>query len=148
MTNTLEAWLLDGGTQPVALAPPELAAVVYQPRIHPLPLAPEGLPGFALWQGVVIPVMDLAWRAGGVAAGGEEKRPFLGVARFADPNTGQVAFGGLLLNRPPVVIPVDDRLRCPYPEPIAFWREVSWSCFLHQGIPTPILKLSALFGGE
>ena len=138
----------------MAVAIPELAAVVYRPRIHGLPLAPNGFPGFALWQGMVIPVLDFERRLGIGDATASGTGDFLGIVRFPlarPPQSSQppeIGFGGLRLAHPPITVTVSDDLAAPFPPPADLWPDLSWSCFQHQGVAVPILNLSLLFGGQ
>jgi chemotaxis signal transduction protein len=150
MASKQDAWLLERGTRRVAVAPLELAAVIYRPRLHALPLTPLGFPGFALWQGAVVPVVDLELLARMGQGGGPTNREaeFLGVLRYPRQDANPIAFGALLLDRPPLPVTVEDDQAAPFPDPFGLWSGISWSCFRHAGDAVPILNLVDLFAGR
>jgi len=142
------AWTLDFGDGLTAvIGSGELAQVVSDPELFPVPHAPRHCSRAMVWQGRALPVMDLGrWLKGGEVSRG---RLYAGIVAHENREQTEKAleFAALLLSAIPVQRTVDDDAACSLPPEPAAWREVAWSCFGEGDRLYPILALSHVFSG-
>ncbi len=141
--SLMNAWLLDfGGSYQAAVGARELLHLVNEPATFAVPYTPEYCRRVVSWQEHLLPVMDIKARLGD--APGEA--PFLAVVGYQQQRGAYPQFGALMLASPPRQLAVTDEQACPLPEGSSAWRELSISCFDHQGTPVPVLDLRRIFG--
>lgn len=143
VAETAEAWLLNCGHQlQVAAGFYQLAAVLREPRLSSLPLAPHYCAQLAIWQSHPVPAMNLpAW------FGLEDDTSFRYLAVLAYQQSPEMPpdYGGLLLTQPPDVITVSHRQASDLPEDDLPWQQIALSCFQFAGKQIPVLDVKALF---
>jgi hypothetical protein len=137
-------WLLNfsGGAAGV-IGQHELLHLIQQPQTHEVPGAPAYCRRVLIWERGILPVLDVGvWSDPatiGIAA------PVIAIVAFqldGDPAPG---FGGLALTTAAQRIDVDDAWACTLPPLLNRWRPISWSCFVRDHRPLPILNLARLF---
>ena len=144
MSEQAEAWRIHHGSLEVAVALPELAEVLRQPRIHQLPLAPPCFQEFLFWRQRIVPLVDLSLRLGVSNTTTRPRQDGGYLCILAYPDNEGVSFGALHACEPPADLAIHDDMECPLPHPAA-WHEIALSCIEEQGIAIPILDLKALF---
>lgn len=138
----MNAWLLDfGGDCRAAVGTRELLHLVDAPFTFAVPRAPGYCRQIVMWQERLLPVMDIAARVGSVS----RQAPFLAVIGYQRQRGEYPQFGALMLSSPPMQLEVSDEQSCPLPDEEGAWRELSISCFEHQGAPVPVLNLCRIF---
>lgn len=141
--SCVNAWLLDfGDACQAAVGTRELLHLVDTPVTYAVPYTPEYCRGVVLWQERVLPVMDIAARLGALP----RTAPFLAVIGYQRQRGEYPQFGALMLSSPPKQLAVSDGQACRLPDDGSAWRELSISCFEHQGSAIPVLNLSRIFG--
>jgi len=141
---SLRAWLLEaasGGM--VAIGEREMVHVLDDYRSWPVPLAPRGCDRLLLWQGRVLPVMNLAARLGREAGQGGARA---GVVAWSGAD-GAIAFGALVLHSLPIAEELGEPRAATIEDVPAQWRAYSHSAFFRQDEVVPVLDLAALFAG-
>jgi chemotaxis signal transduction protein len=148
------AWLLRlPGRLHAAVGERELVHIIPQtPTLYEIPGAPEHCRHALVWQGEILPLMDVGARLRG--AHGQDQTMTLagiavlvGVVAYPDPVGGEVRHAGLRLARVPVRVSVSDAQACRLPHEGPDWTRLAISCFAQPGLgPVPILDLSRLFG--
>jgi chemotaxis signal transduction protein len=138
------AWLVEfsRGIR-AALGYSELVHVVPRPKLFEIPLAPSYCRHVVLWQGAILPALDLA--AFLTAAKVERDDMFAGIISYQAESGAELQRGAILASGMPVRIGVTDEQACDLPEQPDGWRRVACSCFRHAGQPVPVLDLAHLF---
>jgi len=140
--SRMNAWLLDfGGDCRAAVGTRELLHLVDAPVTFAVPRSPEYCRRVVMWQERLLPVMDIATRVGSVS----RQAPFLAVIGYQQQRGEYPHFGALMLSSPPRQLEVSDEQACRLPDKDGAWRELSISCFEHQGSPVPVLNLCRIF---
>jgi len=140
--STSSAWLL-------ALGPSYQAAVGLRDMVHliaaaetfAIPQAPFYCHQTILWQGNIVPLIDLEGWLKGTATDNATKY----VAIVAYQAQDKIEYGALSLSAPPKRIQVEDSQSCPLPEDPVLWGKISNACFNAQDTATPILDLAVIF---
>jgi hypothetical protein len=141
--SRLNAWLLDfGGACQAAVGTRELLHLVDAPVTFAVPRTPGYCRRVVLWQERLLPVMDIAARLGTPPC----PAPYLAVIGYQRQRGEYPQFGALMLSTPPRQLAVGDEQACRLPDESSAWRELSISCFEHQGVPVPVLDLCRIFG--
>jgi len=146
--SEVNAWLLDlGSGLYAAVGEPEIIHVLPDvPTLFAVPQAPAHCRQVLVWQGAIVPLMDIATRLVGrpngvTAAGGR-----IVIAAFQERPGAPARQGALLLNAAPVRIRVNDDQACELPQAPPAWRRLAAACFEHsQRGPVPVLDLPAVF---
>ena len=142
------AWLLPlGGGLHGSLGEQEIVHVLPdRPLLQEIPQSPAYCSTVLIWEGEVLPVMDLAVRLAGPArALAERLETFAVVAFRAQPDVAP-RHGALVLSAAPVRIRVGDEQACELPEPRSRWQPLSMACFRHPDHgPVPVLDLPRVF---
>jgi chemotaxis signal transduction protein len=153
MSPQSNGWLLElRGPWRAAIGLRELIHVLpYSPRLHMVPQAPLHARHVLLWEGKVVPVLDLA----AYLEAGAEFEPGTATNRPSfDHLVGIVAYqagsgvglGGMLLGKVPERVCVTDEQACALPESPVGWQRLAISCFRHPDHgAVPILDLPGLF---
>ncbi len=147
MSEQANAWILEFGEQRfAAIGEQEMVHLVDEPELFAVPESPAWCNQAILWQGEVLPVMNLlvllSLPAGTVTS---PETPVVGIAAYQSEPGAMPQYGGLLLSRIPVKKPVTDEQACELPEPRNEWQRLAISCFADNGRATPILDLPRLF---
>jgi len=148
--TTCKAWLLPTGNIHVAIGEFELLHIIagWQ-RYMPVPRSPIWCHHVFLWQGRLLPLFDLEIFINPVqekvSASFSNPRDVVGVIAYEN-QRGQIQYGGLRLNAPPVLRVVSDDEICDYPTAYSGWDEIALSCFKDPGLgPVPILDIQQIF---
>jgi len=143
--TTAIAWILQlDSARRVAVGERTLLHLVHEPVLWEVPLTPAHCRHVVLWQGKLLPVVDLAaWF--GVPLPSNALR-FVGIIGFQAPAFQGTQLGGLLMTAPPQRVTVDDAQARPIPED-GHWEPLALSCFSDQDGAVPILHLPRLFSG-
>ncbi len=137
------AWLLNlGNSLAAAVGEFELIHVLLDPPLFQVPLCPPHCNRVLLWEGRLLPVMDLSRRLS--ERDGEPHR-YAGILAWWEGQKREVRYGALLLAVPPSRIQVRDEESCPLPPQPSAWRSCSLACFLYGDRPVPILDVSGIF---
>ncbi len=138
------AWVvqLEGGFR-VAVGEREMIHLVEAPILEAIPQTPLHCQYVLLWEGEILPVMDLtAWLTGRPAI---LDRISVGIVGWQEEAGVTPQYGALLFNHIPQKVTVDDSQLCDLPESPLGWREIAISCFRHDDQPIPILDVPRLF---
>jgi chemotaxis signal transduction protein len=128
----------------------------YSPRLHMVPQTPPHARHVILWEGKVLPVVDLSTY---LEAGAEpglrtvtnrlSLDHLVGVVAYQAAPGSEVSLAGMLLGKIPERIWVTDEQACALPESPSGWHQVAISCFEHPDCgAVPILDLPRLFSGR
>ncbi len=145
-----EAWLLEcGSSLALAVGDHEMAEYVQQQDFYPIPGAPEYCHGVIVWQGNIVPVMDLATLHDRNTSSGQD-RSYLCVLNYQSaPNTA-LQHLALRVSRTPQKIIVDDQHACELPEYLggSVLEKVCLACFNRDELPVIIIDLARLCSAE
>lgn len=138
------AWELDlGDDLRAAVGLYELVHLIDAPVIQPVPVVPRYCRGVSLWQGLVLPVIDLAAWLGGHRPRGRAE--LLGVLVYRASPEEEAQFGALALADKPKRLAVGDEHMCELPGETPLWRQLAISCFRHGRVAVPILDTPTVF---
>jgi chemotaxis signal transduction protein len=140
--SRMNAWLLDfGDACHAAVGTRELLHLIDAPSTFAVPCTPQYCNHVVLWQERLLPVLDIAARLGALP----RSAPFLAVVGYQQQRGEYPQFGALMLASPPKQLAVSDEQACRLPDENDGWRELSISCFEHQGVAIPVLDLYRIF---
>jgi chemotaxis signal transduction protein len=142
------AWLLDlGGGLFGAVGEREMVHVLPdRPVLQEIPQSPGYCRKVLVWQGEVLPLMDLAGRLAARPRVSEGRPELIAVTAFQQQPGAAPRHGALVLNAPPVRVRVHDAQACELPEPQRRWQRLSIACFQHPDHgPVPVLDLPRVF---
>lgn len=158
MSLESNGWLLKlRGQWRAAVGLRELVHVLpYSPRLYMVPQTPPHARHVILWEGKIVPVLDLvAYLEAGADHGLRTANNWLsldhlvGIVAYQTVSGPEVSLAGVLLGKVPERIRVTDEQACALPESPTGWHEVAISCFEHPDYgPVPILDLPGLFSGR
>lgn len=138
------AWILDVGQSiRIAIGDLEMVHLEEQPKLHAIPKTPDYCQHVFIWQGNVIPVIDLAIGMKGQDSLSEMS--YIAVIRYLSATTGELMQAALLLTKMPVKIKIDDKFACSLPKKFHDLKILAISCFKLEGESIPILDLAAIF---
>ena len=150
--RAVNAWLLDlGGGLHAAVGELEMIHVLPDPpTLFEIPQTPDYCRRVLVWQGEVLPLLDLAERlsAGTVGRAGPlaGARDLVAIVAFQRHPGDQPRHGGLLLRGMPVRIAVTDADACELPESLQAWRPCAASCFSNSTVgAVPVVDLHRVF---
>lgn len=138
------AWIvnLDGGWR-AAVGEREMMHLVETPVLEDIPQTPVHCRQVLLWEGELMPVIDLsAWLTGQPAEGAHAS---VGIVGWQTQTDAAPQYGALLLSGAPQKTRVVDEQLCKLPEQPSGWESIAISCFSHDGQPIPILDVAYLF---
>jgi chemotaxis signal transduction protein len=145
MMSVVSAWQLDLGSGLwAAVGEREMIHLMSDPpALFEIPHSPSYCRRVFVWQGRILPLMDLPLRLLGQHS---LSQGLLAVVAFQKYPEATIRHGALLLDSPPVRIRVEDSQACDLPESPSGWRHLAIACFeqAQQG-PVPILDLSRVF---
>jgi len=158
MSREGNGWLLKlRGQWHAAVGLREMVHVLpYSPRLHMVPQTPPHARHVILWEGKVLPVVDLvAYLEAGAEAGlRTATNPLsldhlVGVVAYQAAPGAEVSLAAMLLGKIPERIWVTDEQACALPESPSGWQQVAISCFEHPDCgAVPILDLPRIFSGR
>jgi len=142
------AWLLSlGNGRYAAVGQLHLTHLLTNPECFNVPHSPFYCQQVCVWQGNILPVMNLASRlAGQPLLQQGECKTLLGIVAFQATQNQPPQYGGVLLDDMPARIDVTDEQATELPEHPPGWQTLSSACFEHPDHgPVPILNLPAIF---
>lgn len=114
------------------------------PRLFPVLTASRHCRQVFLWEGHLLPVLDLSLWLGVAPDDGD--KAYLGVFRYR-PGPGEaLRYGSLIIEGAPRQVLVSDSHACDLPGDRESWRQVARSCFDYAGDAVPVLNLQRIFG--
>lgn len=143
--NEVSAWKLDlGAGLSAAVGEREMIHLLSDPpALFEIPRSPSYCRNVFVWQGRILPLMDIPLRLLGYRTIGQG---LMAVVAFQKYPNSKIRYGSLLLNSPPQRIRVDDRQACDLPESPTGWRDLAIACFEQAQLgPVPILDLPSVF---
>ena len=146
MQQQANAWVLAlGDSRHVAIGEREMVHLIDEPELFEVPESPFWCNQATVWQGEVLPVVNLAALLAGSQENVGPATPVIGIVAYQAQTDAVPQYGGLLLSQIPVKKTVSDEQACDLPEPQADWQNLAISCFADDGRATPILDLTRLF---
>ncbi|KOR31300.1 hypothetical protein TI04_01580 [Achromatium sp. WMS2] len=142
------AWLLDlGANLFAAVSERGLSYLLADtPKMVYIPNSPDYCCQVLLWEGAIIPVMDIARRIEQREAKRSKANELIVLASFQGSVNAPIEYGALILGDIPHRVRINDDQACELPEPKFLWQQLAVSCFQHeQHGPVPILDLSKIF---
>lgn len=140
------AWLLDlGNGLHAAVGELEIVYVLPDPpTLFEIPRSPTYCRKVLVWQGEILPLMNLAMRLSVPAM--PKNRKHVAITVFQDYPGSASHYGALSLGGLPVRIRVNDSFACELPDPQQEWHQLAIACFklANQG-PVPVLDLRQVF---
>ena len=146
--STVAAWLLDlGGGLHAAVGEREMLHVLPDsPRLYEIPRSPPYCRKVLIWQGEILPVMDLARRLSVHEATAAQSPPLIVITAFQEQQGVAPRHGALLLGSAPARIRVSDAQACELPQPQSRWRSFAIACFEHADRgAVPVVDLGRIF---
>ncbi len=138
------AWIvqLSNGLH-AAVGERQMVHLVEEPIIEHIPYTPAHCQHVLLWEGELLPMMDLAvWLTGQAT---ERVRQSIGVVRWQDHPDTAPQYGALLFTGVPQKVQLMDEQACSLPEQPTGWQAIALSCFRHDDQPVVILDLPRIF---
>lgn len=148
--TTSKAWLLEcGSSLAIAVGDHEMAEFVQQQGFYTVPGAPEYCSGVIVWQGNIVPVMDLATLHDPVAA----SRPdgsYLCILNYQSAPNTPLQYLAVGVTASPQKILVDDQHACELPDHLgtSVLGQVCLACFNRDELPVMILDIARLCSAE
>lgn len=140
------AWIIElGHGLRAALASSELVHLVPGPTLFDIPQTPDYCRNLIVWEGAMVPVLDLAFRL--VEKPVERSELFVGLIGFQEHPGDGPRRGALRMTGIPTRVTVNDGQACDLPSHPSGWRHVACSCFVHENEAIPVLDLPFLFSG-
>jgi chemotaxis signal transduction protein len=140
------AWLISFfGDVLAAVGEREMIHLVETPRLEEVPQTPLHCRQVLLWEGELLPVLDLtAWLT-------EQPMPCervsVGIVGWQERHGAIPQYGALMFSGVPQKIRVSDDHVCNLPEHPAAWKAIAASCMRYADRPVPILDLPRIFSG-
>lgn len=141
-----KAWLLDFGEGLLAaVGELEITHMLTDvPELFEIPLCPAYCKKVLVWQGKILPLMDIASRILDYSI--DTSRHLVAIAAFQEYSGADVQHGALLLHAPPERISVDDSQACDLSNIQSSCRQFVLACFEHVNFgPVPVLDLYQVF---
>ena len=140
--STSSAWLLNlGSSYQAAVGLRDMVYLIAAAETFAVPQTPFYCAQAILWQGNIVPLVDIEGWLKGAATDNETKYVAIVAYRAQD----KTEYGALSLSAPPGRIQVEDSQSCPLPEEPVLWRKISNACFNAQETVIPILDLKTIF---
>jgi len=143
-----KSWELTLGAKTrVAVASRHVVEFIRSPKLVPVPLAPIHSAGLLVWQGNIIPAVNLGQALGvGESGGSPEYVSGMVVLAYQDAPGTPMRHGGLTVCAVPEEVWVTDDMSCPLPaHPGGIWDLLALSCFAKDDHVIPILDVARLF---
>lgn len=120
-----------------------------RPALFRVPRAPDYCRHVVVWQGRIVPLMDLGARFGapGRSAGPLAENGVVGIVAYQSVAADHFEYGALRLEAIPWRCEVTDEQACAFPAWLEVWRPYACACFQPEGpcSAVPILRLDRLF---
>lgn len=140
--SQVDAWVMDFGMgHKAAVGGRELIHLIDVPVSFLVPCTPDFCHSVLFWQGMLLPLMDVAARLGADT----QDRPFVAVVGYQQRRGEYPQFGAVQLVAPPVKVTVSNAQACKLEPDLNIWQGLAISCFEYQGSKTPIVNISRLF---
>jgi hypothetical protein len=139
------AWLLELGKGLLAAVGERemIHLLPDQPLLSQIPQSPVYCNRVFVWQGEIIPLMDLSLR---LLARPAVPNALLAIVAFEKSPQAKALYGAILLNAPPRRIVVNDNQDCDLPDSPSGWRRLAISCFEQPRCGSvPVLDLAKVF---
>lgn len=138
------AWIIQlGESWHAAVGGRQMVHLVEDPVLEHIPYTPVQCQHVLLWEGELLPVIDLAaWLTGQAT---ERGHGTIGVVRWQNRSDAVPQYGALLFTGTPQKVEVADNQVCDLPEQPAGWQSITLSCFRHDDRPIVILDLPRIF---
>jgi chemotaxis signal transduction protein len=148
MNEQAKVWIFGYQEQKMAVALPELIAVIHHPKLYELPYANTWNHQFSFWQNNIIPIIDINLRVKKKEnynkTKGVEESNILCIMAYLNHNN-MISYGGFLSHTYPYDIHISNAMQHPLPPPQEAWKKMSYSCFMHDGDVIPIVNISKIF---
>lgn len=139
-----QAWVLPYAPERQIAVPFALGQeLIETPELLFIPGVVNECEGLLHWRDQWLPVLNLANLFLGLPLPPNAPVYVLVVAYFKA--SGDVAYAGIALTEPPESVIVKSEDQYPLPSYTHKWNEWVLSCFLHNGIATPVVDVHALF---
>ena len=138
------AWIvqLNNGLH-AAVGERQMVHLVEEPILEHIPYTPVHCRHVLLWEGELLPVMDLAaWLTDQAT---ERARASVSVVRWQDHSDTAPHYGALLFTGIPQKVQISDNQACDLPEQPAGWQAIALSCFRYDDQSVGILDLPRIF---
>ncbi len=148
--SSARAWLLEcGNSLAFAVGDHEMAEYVQQQDFYPVPGAPAYCQGVIVWQGNIVPVMDLATLHDRNASSGQN-RSYLCIINYQPPPNTALQQLAVRVTRAPQKIIVDDEHACEIPEFVdaSVLGQACLACFNRDELPVMIIDIARLCSAE
>lgn len=147
-SNSNAAWLLELGENVcVAVGERELQYLLADlPKFNFISNAPSYCNKVFVWQGEIVPVMDIAQLILGRNIIRPKQEELVVLTTFQAHVNEPLQRGAILLSAIPIKINIQDQQVCDFPSPQDIWQQLAVTCFEHpQKGPVPILNLERIF---
>jgi len=140
------AWMIGlRGGHKAAVGELELMHVLPDsPELYSVLKAPSHCRQVFLWEGHMLPVLDLSLWLGEAPDDGVDAH--LGVFRYRPGRGEALHYGSLIIEGAPRQVLVNDGHACELPADRDAWRQVAHACFDYAGDAVPVLNLPRIFG--
>ena len=143
--STSDAWLLEcDAALSIAVGDREMMELVQAQRCHRVPGTPDYCSSVVIWQGNIVPVMDLGQLHSGIEQ--ERSESYLCLLNYQQTPSTPLRQLALRVNGAPGRIQVDDAQFCEFPREYegSLLKPVTLSCFTHHAKPVLILDIARL----
>jgi chemotaxis signal transduction protein len=141
---TSTAWELSlGDGLHAAVGEREMLHVIDEPRLFDIPTAPPFCRQVLIWQGLALPVMDLAVLLQGQST--PRARSFVGIVAYQESPGKPPEYGAVMLSDIPNRVLVHDDQSCPLPQQPVGWKNLAIACYDDGKNVIPILDLYFVF---
>lgn len=149
--STSAAWLLQcGNSLSIAVGDHVMAEYVQQQNAYTVPGAPGYCSSVIVWQGHIVPVMDLEVLQGTKASSNQQENPLLCILYYqSEPNT-PLKHIALRVTGTPQKVLVADENACEVPESLQSspLGQVNLACFNHDELPVMVVDITRLCSAE
>ena len=148
--TTSKAWLLEcGNSLTIAAGDHEMAEFVQKQEYFRVPGAPEYCSSVVVWQGKIVPVMDLA-ALFNPAVGGDPEHSMLCVMKYQSEPSSALQQLAIRVTEAPRKIIVDDEHACELPDILrnSVLGQLNLACFNRDAHPVMIIDIARLCSAE
>ncbi len=146
--NIVPCWILEPmPDQFVAIGELEIVHLLQQKdKPHNIPMTPPYARSIILWQGIALPIIDLAVLLGMVDT--KQQANFLAVVAYNLNEQEAAYYGAFSLQDIPRRVMVSDEDACDFPDDKLNWCDLAHSCISYQEQIIPILQLQHIFATQ
>ncbi len=139
------AWLLNfGHGLQAAVGAHEMSHVLLEATLYQVPLTPWFCNEVMVWQGIILPVMNVPSLIEGQSTSAPQKL-IIGIGLYQDDPQKPAHYCAFHLLDTPESIYITDDQACELPVTQLFWKPLATSAFSIEGKSTPIIDFAALF---